>query len=453
MALNLTSAELLSYIINVTPELKADIDLPVQGQSIKPIGELIVNNDRYKNAFINTVNLIGLTLIKRNNWDNPWETFTNKGTLRYGQQIREMIIDLAKSYDYNSTVDDPTHFLETEVPDVYQYIHEVNFQKYYKTSIREDQLRMAFESEDLVNYITETISMLYQTWSYDKYCVDKYMLCRRILDGTLTSVEIDDYSNKTVRQVVSAMKGVSNKMTFRSPNYNPAGVRRATAFGDQYLILNSQFEASMETEVLATSFFRNDAEFKTNAALIDSFSDHDTTELAAILGDQYVAFTDEELAALAAVPAVLISEDFFMDYFYSIGSDGMLSTEFLNPETLERNYWLHVWAVFSTSPYANAVVFTADVTPGVTGVTVSPTEATLLGSAGGTVQFTADVETTGFANKAVAWTIDPADAEAIINQSGKLTLTGGDITVSEYTITATSIYDQSVTGSATLTVQ
>lgn len=34
-----TSAELLSYIINVTPELKENIDLPVQGESIQPIGK------------------------------------------------------------------------------------------------------------------------------------------------------------------------------------------------------------------------------------------------------------------------------------------------------------------------------------------------------------------------------------------------------------------------------
>ena len=43
------SAELLSYIINVTPELKENIDLPVQGQSIAPIGKIIMNNERYRN--------------------------------------------------------------------------------------------------------------------------------------------------------------------------------------------------------------------------------------------------------------------------------------------------------------------------------------------------------------------------------------------------------------------
>ena len=68
-----SSAELLSYIINQNPVLRENIDLPVQGQSIVPIGKIIMQNERYKNAFLNTVNLIGLTVITRNTWDTPWE--------------------------------------------------------------------------------------------------------------------------------------------------------------------------------------------------------------------------------------------------------------------------------------------------------------------------------------------------------------------------------------------
>ena len=45
-----SDAELLSFIINSTPELASNIDLPVQGESIAPIGKLIMSNDRYKNS-------------------------------------------------------------------------------------------------------------------------------------------------------------------------------------------------------------------------------------------------------------------------------------------------------------------------------------------------------------------------------------------------------------------
>ena len=126
-----TSAELLSYIINVTPELAGEIDLPVQGQSIAPIGKIIINNQRYRNAFINTVNLIGLTVIKRNAWDNPWD-FTKRGTLRYGQQIREIINDLCNVYDYNTNFTDVDRFLTNVVPNVFNYIYIFTF---YSTNL------------------------------------------------------------------------------------------------------------------------------------------------------------------------------------------------------------------------------------------------------------------------------------------------------------------------------
>ena len=168
-----SDSELLSYIINVTPELQSEIDLPVQGESIAPIGKIIMNNQRYKNAFINTVNLIGLTIIKRNGWDNPWE-FTKRGTLRFGQQIRELILDLCNVYDYNANFSDKDRFLSTVVPNVFNYIHEVNFQKFYQTTTSDAQLAMAFDTEGgLFDFIDEAISMLYESLKYDTYLVDK----------------------------------------------------------------------------------------------------------------------------------------------------------------------------------------------------------------------------------------------------------------------------------------
>ena len=95
------SSELLSYIINETPELRSEIDLPVQGESIAPIGKIIVDSERYKNAFLNTINVIGLTIIKDNMWENPWDSFTEKGFLNRGQSIREIFVDIANVYDYN----------------------------------------------------------------------------------------------------------------------------------------------------------------------------------------------------------------------------------------------------------------------------------------------------------------------------------------------------------------
>lgn len=264
-----SSAELLSYIINQTPELSANIDLPKQGESIAPIGKIIMNNKRYRNAFINTVNLIGITVIKRNAYTNPWQAFTERGSLNFGQQIREIIQDLCNVYDYNEHSDNNTKFLDTEVPNVFQYIHEINFQKFYENTTSDNQLRMAFENDDLFKFVDDAVEMMYTSYQYDSYQISKYMLCRRMLDGTMTSIKIDNYDNLSVRQRVSKIKNISNKMIFMSPNYNPAGVHRATPFEKQLLIINTDFQADYTTDVLSTSYFQNDAEMKTQMALVD----------------------------------------------------------------------------------------------------------------------------------------------------------------------------------------
>lgn len=410
-----------------------------------------MNNERYRNAFINTVNLIGLTVIKRNGWDNPWN-FTKRGTLRFGQQIREIINDLCNVYDYNENFSNKQRFLQTVVPNVLNYMHEVNFQKFYQTTTSDAQLAMAFETEDLFTYIDDAIAMLYESLKYDTYIVDKYMLCRRILDGTVTSVKIENFANKTTREIVAEMKGISNKMTFRSPNYNPAGIRRATRFEDQIAIVNTDFDGKITTEVLATSYFRNDAEMKTQMALIDGFSDYDKERLTELLGSAFVDFTADELTALAKIPAMIIAREWFMDYDYALNTEsGEKQTEFYNPTTLENNHFLHAWRVFSTSPFENAVVFTQD-DIAVTSVAVSPATATV--SKGQELKLSANVETTGFANKAVVWSISSSvDGMNVVTISADGTLKVPSTAPSgELTVTATSVYDNSVTGTATITV-
>lgn len=457
-----SNSELLSFIINSTPELATVIDLPTQGEDIKPIGKMIISNERYKNAFINALNLIGLTVIDRNYWENPWETFTNRGTLNFGQSVREMIVDIAEVNDYNEFANNPTHFLENVVPQVYNYVHNVNYQKFYKTTTSDEQIAMAFNTEDgLLDLIEKIVGSLYEAYKYDKYIVDKYMLCKRIVDGTITSVEIDGMDSMTTREVVAFIKNYSSLMTFRNPNYNPAGIRIATSFADQIMILNTDFQAKLETSVLATSFFRNDAEFKTNLALIDGYGNHDEARLIELLGSAYEPFSDDDIAQLEKVPCVLIDREFFQDYNYSLDTSAeptgtTRASNFYNPETMKNNYWLHTWKVISTSPFKQAIVFTNNVTPAVTKVEVNPSTATV--NIGQSIQLKAEVTTTGFANKAVQWSVsaDPTagDAKVTVNPTtGVVTVPANYQTgVGAVKIKATSIFDATKSAEASLTI-
>lgn len=426
------SVELLSYIINVTPELREEIDLPKQGDSIQPIGKIIMNNPVYKNAFLNTINIIGKTVITRNHWENPWRKFTDKGSISYGQQVRDLIVDIANVYDYNNFADRPHDFLKTEVPNVLSTIYEVNYQKFYKTTTSDEQMSMAFETGDLFTLIDEIVNSMFEGMEYDDYLVSKYVLARRLLDGTVSTKYIENYESLTPRQIVSIIKGESNKMTFRSPNYNPAGLRKASSFVNQFAILDSEFEATVSTEVLATSYFKDMAEMKANSELSDGFGNFDMARMVEIFGkrdangdiipgeylDGYVPFTDEELALLNTIPCVLVDMDFFQNRKYGteVGSPSGKATDFYNPQTLKRNHWLHEWGIMATSPFSNALAI-IKVQPSVTSVAVSPSTATV--SKGQKLQLSANVQTTGFANKAVLWTQDGGTG-AKINQAGEL---------------------------------
>ena len=454
-----SDSELLSYMINQSPELSSEIDLPVQGESIAPIGKLIVSNDRLKNAFINTVNLIGLTVIDRNYWEDPWENFTSGKIFNYGDSVRELAVDIAHVFDYNKYANSEANFLKNVVPDVYTYIHKMNYQKFYKTTTSDEQIAMAFTSEGgLMNLIEEIIGSLYEGYKYDKYIVNKYMLCRRILDGTMTSVYINE-SGKTIRQIVSEIKKVSNDMTFRSPNFNPAGLRIATPFDRQITILDTDFEAKLSTEVLATSYFRNEAELRSRLAIIDGYANQDGARLLEVLEDQYIPFTDSELTQLANVIGNIIDDEWFCNYTYSLDNladnsvDGIRRTDFFNPETLRNNHWLHYWGIKSTSPFKQGVVL-SKVQPGVTSVAVSP--SSLTASQGSKVKLSAVVTTVGFANKAVQWKVQAATGEVTgkveVSTDGVVSIPSDYDTSATITIRAISIYDNTAYDDCTITV-
>lgn len=138
--------------------------------------------------------------------------------------------------------------------------------------------------------------------------------------------------------------------------------------------------------------------------------------------DGYVPLTDTEKSALAEIPVAIVSEDFFQNRKF--GTDTMAAgrkTEFFNPQTMRTNHWLHEWGIMATSPFANAIVFT-QTAQGVTAVVVSPSTATI--SKGQGLLLKSAVSTTGFANKAVAWSIDSAARTkgANINELGELTV-------------------------------
>lgn len=420
------------YVPKATPD----------ADSIRHIGAIIMDYPALQNEFLSAlVNRIGRVLITSKMYDNPW-AFFKKGLLEFGENVEEIFVNIAKPFQFDPAVAE-TNVFKREIPDVRAAFHIMNYQKYYKATISNDQLRQAFLSwQGISDLIAKIVDAMYTGANYDEFQTMKYMLARHILDGHMYPVEINTVETANMKSIVSVVKGVSNKFTFLSPNYNLAGVQTYTAKNDQYMLINSQFDATMDVEVLASAFNMDKAEFAGRRVLVDSFGSLDTARLAELFaGDStYVEISTDELEALDAIPAVLVDRDWFMifDNFYNF-------TEQYNGEGLYWNYWYHVWKTFSVSPFANNALFIAG-KPGVTSVTVSPGSATV--AAGKSVQLSANVVTTNFAPKSVTWTT--TSEYATVDNSGKVTMASNAPASTSVTVTATSTYDTSKKGTATV---
>lgn len=418
------------------PKATADAD------SIRQIGAIIMDYPALQNEFLSAlVNRIGRVLITSKMYDNPW-SFFKKGLLEYGESVEEIFVNIAKPFQFDPAVAENNVF-KREIPDVRAAFHIMNYQKYYKATISNDQLRQAFLSwQGISDLIAKIVDAMYTGANYDEFQTMKYMLARHILDGHMYPVEIPAVETANMKSIVSAIKGISNKYTFLSTDYNLAGVATFTNKSEQYMLINSNFDATMDVEVLASAFNMDKAEFSGRRVLVDSFGSLDTARLGELFaGDStYEEISEDELKALDLIPAILVDRDWFMifDNFYNF-------TEQYNGEGLYWNYWYHVWKTFSVSPFANNALFIPG-KPTVNTITVTPSNSTV--SAGQSVQLVANVETSNFAPKSVTWSVN--NAKAIVDNSGKVTVLAGTPASTTITVTATSTYNPAKKGTATV---
>lgn len=421
------------------PQATADSD------SIREIGAVIMDYPALQNEFLSAlVNRIGRVILTSKSYDNPWSMF-KKGMLEFGESIEEVFVNIAKPFQFDPQVAESNVF-KREIPDVRSAFHIMNYQKFYKATISNDQLRQAFLSIDgITDLIAKIVDAMYTGANYDEFQTMKYMLAKHILNGLMNPVTIPDINSENTDSIVSTIKEVSNTFTFLKSDNNLAGVMNHTPKQEQYLIVNSQFDAIMNVKVLASAFNMDKAEFDGHHILVDSFGDLDIERLNILFADDptYTEISQAELKALDTIPCVLVDSDWFM-----IFDNYQNFTEKYNGEGLYWNYWYHTWKTFSVSPFSNNAVFVAG-TPAVKTVTVSPSEATV--SAGGQMQLSVTVDTDNYAPQSVIWSIDTGADKASISSTGMLKI-NTDAGAGDITVKATSTFDSTKIGSATITV-
>ena len=428
------------------------IRVPDDTRSIHKIGEFIMSYQPYQNAFLSSlVNRIGRVLVTSKMWSNPWAVF-KRGRLEFGETVEEIFANIAEPHSFDPAAAENEVF-KREIPDVRAAFHSMNYQKFYKATISNDQLRQAFISyAELVDLIARIVDSLYTSMNLDEYLVMKYMLCRAALNGeifTVTTPAITGTGADPAGAVV-AYREMTNNLTFLKTTYNLAGVWNSTPVGDQVIIVANAPEAVIGVDVLANAFNLSQVDYIGNRVAIDSFSfdANDMARLKEIFANDptFTEFNGTELKSLSKISAAKVSSDWFMVF-----DNYEQFTENYNGQGLYWQYFYHVWKTFSYSPFENAVVFTSEASE-ITSVTVSPASSNV--AQGSSLQLNATVAGTGLIDKTVTWSIssdsDLKSGTAIDAGSGLLRIAADEVAETVITVTATAVNGK--TGTSTITV-
>ncbi len=430
-----------------------NVRIPDDTQSIHNIGEYILSYQPYQNAFLNAlVNRIGRVLVTSKLWENPWRVF-KKGKLEYGETVEEIFANIAKPHQFDPEIASKEVF-KREIPDVRAAFHSMNFQKFYKVTITNEQLRQAFLSYgELTNLVSKIVETLYTSMNLDEYLVMKYMVCREALNGGIYSVVVGDNLDQ-----IKKFREYTNNLTFLKTAYNRASVRNSTPVSEQVIVIPNDVEAELGVDVLANAFNISQVDYISQRIALDSmiFETEDTERLAMLFenDNKYVPFTDDEITKLKSIKGFKFDKDWFMvfDNFEQF-------TENYNGQGLYWQYFYHVWKTFSASPFANAVMFTNE-TSSITSVTVTPAEQLLAEEdLPITVKYSAKVAGTGMFDSSVTWTMKERNGKDSELGATNINPLNGELFISvpkaddySFVIDVTATAKDGTTGTATVSV-
>jgi hypothetical protein len=416
------------------------------GSNLKEIGVIIMENPALRNEFLSTIaNRISFTMIQSKMWDNPLGMFT-KGKLEWGETVEDIFVDIAKVFQYDPEDAEQT-FMKREKPNVATEFFVMNSQVFYKTTTEDVTLRAAFTGNDgMMRLIQGIATAMYKSANYDAYQTIKYLLARRILSGQVKTV---GFTSGDMKDLVTKVKAESNNFTFLRNDSNIAKVYNATEKENQYILIDTNVDSSVDVEVLAAAFNMDKVTFAGHKVLVDGFGNLDNSRLDVLLGnnENYVPISAADQALLNTIPAVMVDENFFMifDKLFEMHS------ETFNQDGLYRQHTLHNWRIYATSAFSNNAVFVPG-TPSITSVTASP-DAVSIANGTPSVQLGVVVVTSNFASQAVNWTVDSTSAAAgvTVDSRGKVTIPS-TVKDAEITVTVTSAVDATKSDDAVITV-
>lgn len=351
-SLNARTIDILNTIrANASYEYQSLVPKVETESDITKVGEVLYGYPAIANQFINAlVNRIAIVRVKSATFNNAYAEL-KKGYLEFGETVEEVFVNITKAREFSAEKAEARE-LKRSLPDVRTAFHTMNWRVQYPVTIQDEDLRTAFLSINGVqDLIAKIVDAVYTAAEYDEYLLFKYLIIKAVAKGKMFPVSFDpsDMKNAAV-----AFRGTSNMLTFMGTQYNSSGVHTATPKDDQYIFMDATFNANYDVNVLASAFNMDNSMFSGHLKLIDDFTTFDNDRFSVIIdgSDMIETVTEEELALMAGVKAVLVDKEWFQVY-----DNQNKFTEKYVASGEYWNYFYNVWKTVSSSPFSNAVVF------------------------------------------------------------------------------------------------
>ena len=353
--LNASTIDILNTIrANASLEYQNSVPEVTKATDIPKVGEVLYGYPALANQFINAlVNRIALVRVNSATFNNAYAEL-KKGYLEFGETVEEVFVGIAKAREFSAEKAEARELKRT-LPDVRSAFHTMNYRVQYPITIQDEDLRMAFLSINGVqDLIAKIVDAVYTAAEYDEFLLFKYLMIKAITSGKMYPIAFD---GADIKNAAKAFRGASNQLTFMSTKYNASGVHTTTPREDQYIFMDSTFNADFDVDVLASAFNMDKATFIGKLKLIDDWTTFDSERFDVIMAgsDMIEPITQNELTLMANVKAVLIDKEWFQIY-----DNANRMTEKYVASGMYWNYFYNVWKTVSSSPFSNAIVFVTD---------------------------------------------------------------------------------------------
>lgn len=339
---------------NASYDYQQNVPAVTKASDIPKVGEIIYGTPAFANQFLNAlVNRIALVRANSATFNNPYSAL-KKGFLEFGETVEEIFVNIAKVVDYSAEKGEARELKRT-MPDVRSAFHAMNWRVMYPVTIQDEDLRMAFLSENgVTELIAKIVDSIYTAAEYDEYLLFKYLLIKAVSHGKMYPISVG--TDADLKVAAEKFRGTSNMFTFMKNKYNASGVQTTTPKERQAIFMDAMYNARYDVNVLASAFNMDKATFMGKLHLIDEWNTFDNDRFATIRAnsDGLEEVTDAELALMKDVKAVLIDTEWFQVY-----DNNAKFTEKYVGSGLYWNYFYHIWKTISSSPFSNAVVFVA----------------------------------------------------------------------------------------------